>query len=60
MVTNLVICSMIEAVAILYGVDPSFCKAVARIESGTKDQQFRVGPVSGGKFYAPSIFIKTI
>lgn len=53
MITNMAICAMIEAAAILHGADPAFCKAVARIEPGTKSQQFRIGPASSGKFYAP-------
>jgi hypothetical protein len=53
MITSIMICAMIEAAAIAHGVDPAFCKAVARIESGTKTQQFRVGRLGQSKYFGP-------
>ena len=37
-----------------YGVEPEFALAVARVESGTKTEKLRFGPMGkSGKYYGP-------
>jgi len=43
----------LKAVAITYGIQPEFALAVARIESGTKTQEYRIGPMGKGTYYGP-------
>ena len=36
-----------------YHVDPAFALAVARLESGTKTQEYRLGRLGKSKYYGP-------
>ena len=47
------IISLVLKYAAIYGVAPEFALAVAHVESRLPGQEFRTGPVGGGKFYAP-------
>ena len=46
-----------------YGVEPEFALAVARVESGPKTQEYRVGRLGRSNFYGPMgvhrCFLKT-
>ena len=37
----------------MYAVEPEFALAVAKVESGCKQQEFRVGRLGRSKFYGP-------
>ena len=39
--------------AYFYGVDPNFALRVARVESGTRTQEFRVGRLGRTDFWGP-------
>jgi hypothetical protein len=37
----------------VYGVEPEFALAVARVESGTSQHEFRIGKLGRGTYYGP-------
>jgi hypothetical protein len=43
----------LRAVSIIYGVEPELALAVARIESGCKASDYRLGPMGCGTYYGP-------
>lgn len=43
-----------QACSVTYGVEPEFAWAVARVESGTKTETLRCGPMGkSGRYYGP-------
>ena len=62
MLDTLLLCWLL-ACCQTYGVEPEFALAVARVESGTKTQEYRVGRLGRSNFYGPMgvhrCFLKT-
>ena len=62
MLDTLLMCFLL-ACCHTYGVEPEFALAVARVESGTKTQEYRIGRLGRSNFYGPMgvhrCFLKT-
>jgi hypothetical protein len=49
-----ILLAWMKACCLNYGVEPEFALAVARVESGTKTEMLRFGPLGReGRFYGP-------
>ena len=62
MLDTLLLC-FLTACCHTYGVEPEFALAVARVESGTKTQDYRIGRLGKSDFWGPmgvkGCFLKT-